>query len=64
MTDIPDGRPVVPGFAGDGIAWRLIARLPNARSRWGDIGLANPLVADPARGIEGVKHERRKGNDR
>jgi hypothetical protein len=48
--DFPDGRPVLPGYPGDGILWRLVARLPNGRSRWCRIQPAiehnQPLVAD------------------
>jgi hypothetical protein len=40
--DFEDGRPVPPGFPGDGIAWRLVATLPNHRSRWCGIQPANP----------------------
>jgi hypothetical protein len=63
--DFPDGQPVLP-YPGDGIVWRRIGRT-NGRSQWRGICPAiqtnQSPVADPTRGIEGIKHERREGED-
>ena len=39
-NDLEDGSPVVPGFVDDGIHWSRVARLPNERTRWRRISLA------------------------
>jgi hypothetical protein len=39
-ADLDDGSPVVPGFVDDGIYWACVVRLPNARTRWRRISLA------------------------
>jgi hypothetical protein len=59
ITDnLPDGAPVLPGFANDGIFWALVAPLPDGRTRWRRIHL-QPNTALPI-GVadETVNHRR------
>jgi hypothetical protein len=44
-VDLDDGSPVLPGFVDDGIYWACVARLPNARTRWRRISLAETRPA-------------------
>jgi hypothetical protein len=44
-ADLDDGSPVVPGFVDDGIYWACVVRLPNARTRWRRISLAETRAA-------------------
>jgi hypothetical protein len=44
--DLEDGSPVVPGFVDDGIHWSRVARLPNERTRWRRISLAEIRAID------------------
>jgi hypothetical protein len=66
-ADFPDGRPDLPGFPGDGIAWRLLARLPNARSRWCGIRPANhphQHLGSDRRAASSDQRSAHEGNDR
>ena len=59
-ADLNDGSPVVPGFADDGTYWACVARLPNARTRWRRISLAETRPADRCHGARGLVNWRQK----
>ena len=53
-ADLDDGSPVVPGFVDDGIYWACVVRLPNARTLWRRIYLAETRSAGRRHGAPGV----------
>ncbi len=54
-ADLDDGSPVVPGFVDDGIHWACVARLPDARTLWRRISLAETRPTGRCHGARGPR---------
>ena len=47
-ADMPDGQPLPPYIDSDGAIWRVIRRLPGARTLWRRIRLSSETSSEPA----------------